>query len=146
MFITSVSIYKDKQIRVVRLKTRNKVDKKIVHITDKQYIKEHLTPIKYFLMHNLSTNFRLFLDITKSVFKSTINSDNNFKFYPRKPKQSDCEILALTLAAESMGIDSESYLFGKLRNDYFDEFPDLIHRSNYNRRKKAPGIYLHMQQ
>ena len=113
-----------------------------MHITDKQYIKEYLTPIKYFLMHNLSTNFRLFLDITKSVFESRINSEGNFRFYPRKPKQSDCEILALTLAAESIGIDSESYLFGKLRHDYPADFPNLIHRCNYNRRKKVLGPYL----
>ena len=115
---------------------------KVVHYIDYQYIKEKLRPSKSFFMHNLSTNFSLFLDITKSVFKSAINADNNFNFYPRKPKQSDCEILALTLTAESMGIDSESYLFGKLKNDYADDFPCLIHRSNYNRRKKALGTYL----
>ncbi len=113
-----------------------------MHISDKQYIKGYLTPIKYFPMHNLSTNFHIFLEITKSVFKATIKGDNNFKFYPRKPKQSDCEVLALALTAESLGIDSESHLFGKLRNDYPAEFPGLIHRSNYNRRKKALGGYL----
>jgi len=31
-----------------------------------QYIKEYLTPMKYFFMHNLSGNFYLFLDIIKS--------------------------------------------------------------------------------
>ena len=91
----------------MRLEKDNKMKKKIVHIADEQYIKEYLTPIKYFLMHNLSANFLIFLDITKSVFKSTINPDNNFRFYPRKPKLSDCDILALTLTAESIGIDSE---------------------------------------
>lgn len=40
-------------------------------------------------MHNLSTNFMIFLNITKSVFKSSINTDDNFKFYLRKPKLSD---------------------------------------------------------
>jgi len=115
---------------------------KIAHFTDKQYIKEKLRPSKLFFMHNLTTNFRLFLDITKSVFKTQINTDNNFKFYPRKPKLSDCEILALTLAAESIGIDSESYLFGKLQADYSADFPQLIHRCNFNRRKKSLGSYL----
>lgn len=115
---------------------------KIVHLTEIQYIKEYLPPSKIILMHNLSANFLIFLDITKSVFKSRINSEDNFKFYPRKPKQSDCEILALTLTAESIGIDSESYLFGKLRNDYATDFPNLIHRCNYNRRKKVLGSYL----
>lgn len=93
-------------------------------------------------MHNLSTNFRLFLDIVKSVFKSSANQEGNFKFYPRKPKLSDCEILALTLAAESIGIDSETYLFAKLNKDYQQDFPHLIHRCNYNRRRKILGRYL----
>lgn len=87
-------------------------------------------------MHNLSTNFRQFSEITKSVFKSSINTDGNFKFYPRKPKLSDCEIIAMVLTAESLGIDSENYLFGKLKNDYSSEFPSLIHRCNFNRRRK----------
>jgi len=90
-------------------------------------------------MHNLSANFLIFLDIAKSVFKSCADSDGNLKFYPRKPKLSDCEVLALALAAESIGIDSETYLFGKLKKDYAPDFPHLTHRCNYNRRKKALG-------
>ena len=93
-------------------------------------------------MHNLSANFLIFLDIAKSVFKSCINSEGNLRFYPRKPKLSDCEVLAVTLTAESIGIDSETYLFGKLRKDYLGDFPHLTHRCNYNRRKKALGTYL----
>lgn len=44
-------------------------------------------------MHNLSSNFHQFLEITKSVFKSTINEDGSLKSYPRKPKLSDCGIV-----------------------------------------------------
>lgn len=84
----------------------------------------------------------IFLDIIKSVFKSSINTDDNFKFYPRKPKLSDCDILALALSAESIGIDSETYLFGKLKKDYFEQFPQLVHRSNFNRRKKVLAHHL----
>jgi len=36
------------------------------------------------------------------------------------------------LTAESLGIDSEHYLFSKLHSDYRADFPDLIHRSNFN--------------
>lgn len=108
----------------------------------KQYIKEELRPSKLFFMHNLTTNFTIFLNITKSVFKSSINTDHNFKFYPRKPKLSDCDILALALSAESIGIDSETYLFGKLKNDYFEQFPQPIHRCNFNPRKKVLAWYL----
>ncbi len=121
-----------------------KMKERIVHLTDRQYFKEELRPSKLFFMHNLSTNFCLFLDITKSVFKSIANQDGNFKFYPRKPKLSDCELLALTLTAEAIGIDSETYLFGKLHKDYCQDFPHLIHRCNYNRRRKVLGGYLQL--
>ncbi len=115
---------------------------KVTQYFVKQYLKEELRLSKLFFMHNLSTNFMIFLDIAKSVFKSSINTDDNFKFYPRKPKLSDCDILALALSAESIGIDSETYLFGKLKKDYFEQFPQLIRRCNFNRRKKVLAWYL----
>ncbi len=96
------------------MKSDVKMKEKVVHYIENQYIKEYLTPIKFFFMHNLSSNFYLFLDITKSVFKSSINVDGNFKFYPSPPKLSDCQIIALSITAESIGVDSENYLFGKL--------------------------------
>lgn len=128
----------------MRLEQEIKMKEKVVQYAVKQYIKEELRPSKLFFMHNLSSNFRLFLQITKSVFKSSINTDDNFKFYPRKPKLSDCDILALALSAESIGIDSETYLLGKLKKDYFEQFPQLIHRCNFNRRKKV--LAWHLQQ
>ena len=126
----------------MRLRNDEKMKEKVVHYIDNQYIKEYLTTIKCFFMHNLSSNFYLFLDITKSVFKSSINTDGNFKFYPRRPKLSDCQIIALSITAESIGIDSENYLFGKLKKDYKADFPNLIHRCNFNRRRKILAPYL----
>ena len=93
-------------------------------------------------MHNLSANFLMFLDIAKSIFKSSIYEDDNFKFYPRKPKLSDCQIIVLSLTAESSWIDSENYLFWKLKSDYQSEFPDLLHRSNFNRRKNTLSTFI----
>jgi hypothetical protein len=49
---------------------------------------------------------------------------------------SDCEILALALIGETLGIDSENYFWGKIKSDYAVDFPNLIDRSNYNRRRK----------
>lgn len=115
---------------------------KVVQYTEIQYIKGKLQPRKLSFMHNLSTNFNLFLDITKSIFKSELSADDNFKFYPRKPKLSDCQIIALAITAESIGIDSENYLFGKLKSDYLADFPQLIDRSNFNRRKKLLLPYI----
>jgi hypothetical protein len=93
-------------------------------------------------MHNPKTNFLKFFDITKQVFSSKIDSRFNFQAYRRLPKLSDCEILALVLTAETIGIDSENYLFGKLKSDYKDDFPSLIDRSNFNRRRKRLGHHL----
>ena len=118
------------------------MEEKVVQYIENQYIKEKLRPSKLFFMHNLSRNFYLFLDITKSVFKSSIDADGNFKFYPRLPKLSDCQIIALCVTAESIGIDSENYLFGKLNKDYSADFPNLIHRCNFNRRRKILAPYL----
>ena len=70
------------------------------------------------LMHNLKANFDKFFGLTKSFFSDRINDFNNLQSYPRIPKMSDCQIIALALTAESMGIDSESYFFGKLKSDY----------------------------
>jgi hypothetical protein len=49
---------------------------------------------------------------------------------------SDCEIISLSLTTESTGNDSENYFFGKLKSTYSADFPNLIGRSNFNRRRK----------
>ena len=80
--------------------------KKAMHNIDIQYIKS-VTHHRYTAnMHNLKTNFDKFFNITKSVFKDRLNQFDNFFPYPNKPKLSDCEIIALSVAGESLGIDS----------------------------------------
>lgn len=93
-------------------------------------------------MHNLKTNFDKIFDIAKSFFCNTLNADDNFFFYPRKPKMSDCEIITLSIVGESIGIDSENYLFGKLKSDHSKDFPHLVDRSNFNRRRRRLGGYI----
>jgi hypothetical protein len=92
-------------------------------------------------MHNLRANFNKFLTIAKSVFRDEINAEGNFRFYPNKPKMTDIQIIALSCLAESLSIDraanrSENWLFGKLRSEYSRLFPNLIHRTTYNRRRR----------
>lgn len=87
-------------------------------------------------MHNIKANFVKILKLAKDVFKPEVNVHLNFKSYPRMPKCSDLEIIAMAVSADAIGIDSENYLFGKLRSDYpslYKRFPD---RSNYNRRRR----------
>ena len=93
----------------------------------------------YLIMHNLKTNFDKILNITKSFYKGSIDAEGNYYFYPNKPKMSDCEIITLSLVGETIGIDSENYLFGKIKSDHFHDFPNLIHRSRFNRRRRRLG-------
>lgn len=107
-----------------------------MHNTVIQYLRCILFHQNTSHMHDLRSNFVKFFNITKSAFKNRINSYDNFFPYRNRPKMSDCEIIALAITGESLGIDSESYLWGKLRNNYSSWFPNLIDRSNYNRRRK----------
>ena len=97
-------------------------------------------------MHNIKTNFDKFLQLITKNAKDLIMEEGNFKFYPKKPKMSDCEILALSLCSEAMSIDSENYFWGKIKSQSTD-FPNLIDRSNYNRRRRnLIGFYNQLTQ
>jgi len=109
---------------------------KVIHNTDIQYVRSRICQLFTSDMHNLKTNFDKFFNITKKVFKDNLNSCDNFFFYPNKPKLSGCEIIALSVTGKSLGIDSESYFLRKLKFDHKDDFPGLIDRSNFNRRRK----------
>lgn len=92
-----------------------------------------------FIMHNLKSNFDKIFNITKLFFKGFIDADDNYYFYPNKPKMSDCEVIALSIVGETQGIDSENYLFGKIKSDHIHDFPNLIDRSRFNRRRRRLG-------
>jgi hypothetical protein len=93
-------------------------------------------------MHDLKTNFDKIFNIVKSFLNDSLNADDNLSFYPRKPKMTDCEIITLSIVGECMGIDSENYLFGKIKADHFHDFPNLIDRSNFNRRRRRLDEYI----
>lgn len=95
-------------------------------------------------MHNLRSDFDKFFDLTKSILKDRVNGSGNLKFYSNKPKMTDCEIIALSLTSESLEIDSENYLWGKLKCDHSSDFPNLIDRSNFNRRRKKLYPYIEL--
>jgi hypothetical protein len=93
-------------------------------------------------MHNLKTNYDKFLQLINTTLEDILLPDGNFKHYPRKPKLADNAILALNLCSEALSIDSENYFWSKLKSDHAIDFPSLIDRSNYNRRKKNLAPYL----
>ena len=87
-------------------------------------------------MHNIKTNFDKVYSIVKNLFKDQITSEGNFLRCGVKPKFSDIEIITLSLVSEALGIDSENHLFGKLKTEFMNDFPNLIDRSQYNVRRR----------
>ena len=53
--------------------------------------------------------------ISKKTGKDLVNKDGNIPKRGVVPKFSDLEVLSLSMASESLGIDSESYLFNTIR-------------------------------
>lgn len=111
--------------------------------TENQYINSvnhHKNAIK--LMHDLKSNFDKILGIVKTTLGNDLLPCGNLQLYPRKPKLSDSEIIALSLCQECLSIDSENWFLSKLKSDYSDSFTTLVHITNYNKRRKrlAPWI------
>jgi len=75
-------------------------------------------------MHNLAVNFG----------KEFTNDHGNIPRCGVVPSFSDLEVIALSLTAEALSIDS--LLFSKLNSDYKTNFPTLISRRQYNNRRK----------
>lgn len=92
-------------------------------------------------MHNLYAIFAKFLEICKHFGKTLVNEKGN---QPRRgvvPRFSDLEVIALSLTAESVEIDSENNLFVKLFSEYHSQMPNLISRRQFNdRRKQTAGL------
>lgn len=87
-------------------------------------------------MHNIKVNFDKIIEVIKDILKEELTIQNNFKRRGVVPRFSDLEVIALSLTAESLGIDSENYLFSKLVAEYRDAFVNLISRRQYNDRRK----------
>ena len=87
-------------------------------------------------MHNFIVKFGKILDIFKKFAGNRVNALGNVPRRGVVPKFSDLEVLALSATAEVFGIDSENYLFYRLRNECAQTFPHLITRRQYNERRK----------
>jgi hypothetical protein len=87
-------------------------------------------------MHNIKTNFDKIIEVIKEIIGDEINVNGNYVRRGTVPKFSDIEVIALSLTAECLSIDSENYLFSKLETEYQNEFENLISRRQYNDRRK----------
>ena len=86
-------------------------------------------------MHNLYSNFVKFFDICKVFSKDLVNERGNIPRRGVVPRFSDLEVIALSLTAEHLSIDSENNLFDRLK-EYRQKFPNLVSRRQYNDRRK----------
>lgn len=106
---------------------------------------EYFEVVKYknnLTMHDLRPMYEKTLEIVTSIFKDDVTAQNNFFPSPRQPKMSDLQIIALAITSESTSIHSENLFFSKLNKDYKALFPQLIHRTNYNRRRRKLQSYI----
>ena len=70
--------------------------------------------IDKYRMHNLYAIFAKLLNICKQIAGNLVNESGNVPRRGVVPKFSDLEVVALNMASEAVGIDSESLLFAKL--------------------------------
>jgi Transposase DDE domain len=71
---------------------------------------------------------------------SSLNCELEFKSgVGRKEKMSDLEVVALSLTAEFMSIDSENSLFKEINKQ---QIPNLIERSQFNKRRRKLFLFL----
>jgi len=88
-------------------------------------------------VHCIKTNFIKILHVLKDALGDGIPVDGNLKRPGPKPRFTDLEVIALSLTAECLGIDSELYLFHKIESDYKNFFRNMISRRQYNDRRKS---------
>jgi len=93
-------------------------------------------------MHNIKGNFDKIYQTIKSLQLKDFDVDGNVKKVGRKPQFSDLELISLNLVAEYLSIDSENHLFKKINESFKDDFPNLIDRTQFNRRKKCLFNYM----
>lgn len=93
-------------------------------------------------MHNLKTNYDKIYRICKELLKNELLESGNFKKYPHIPKLTDLSVLCIMLTAEILGIDSENHLYSKIKTEYPSLYRSLMHRTNYNRRKRHLQHYV----
>ena len=86
-------------------------------------------------MHNLYANFVKILEICKDFSKNLVNELGNIPRPGVVPRFSDLEVVALSLTAEHLSIDSENNLFDRLK-EYKADMPNLISRRQFNDRRK----------
>lgn len=85
--------------------------------------------IDKYRMHNLYAIFAKLLNICKQIAGNLVNESGNVPRRGVVPKFSDLEVVALNMASEAVGIDSESLLLQSYRNIGL-KYPTLFSADN----------------
>ena len=88
------------------------------------------------IMCNLYTKFVKFLEICKKFSNDLVTEAGNIRRLGSVPRFSDLEVIALSMAAEAEGIDSENWLFEAKLKVCSSSIPNLISRRQFNDRRK----------
>ena len=87
-------------------------------------------------MRNFVTKFGKILEICKKFAGNQENEKGNVPRCGVVPTFSDLEVVAFSITAEALSIDSENYLFKRLNAECPGAIPNLISRRQYNQRRK----------
>ncbi|MEQ6119801.1 IS982 family transposase, partial [Reichenbachiella sp. MALMAid0571] len=93
-------------------------------------------------MHDIKSNFDKVFQTIKSLNITDLDQHGNIPRPGVSPLFTDIEVVSLVLTAEYMSLDSENWLFKKINSDYKNDFPHLIDRTRYNRRKRQLFLLL----
>ena len=93
-----------------------------------------MSPSKTTSMSNIVKNYLRVLEVIRFL-----NCELEFKSdVGRKQKMSDLEVIALSLTAEFMSIDSENTLFKQISSN---EISNLVDRSQFNKRRRKLFLF-----
>ena len=87
-------------------------------------------------MHDLKAIYAKVEEVIENTSKQYFEYEGNIQFYPNPPSMTDLQVIALSITAECLQIDSENLLWSKLKKDYPYLFDTLPHRTTFNRRRK----------
>ena len=85
-------------------------------------------------MSNIVKNYFKVLEVISSLNYNSVSKSR----VGRSSKMSDLEVIALSLTAEFMSIDSENSLFKQISSGMI---PNLIERSQFNKRRRKLFLF-----
>lgn len=87
-------------------------------------------------IENLKDFFLVCYVIVDDIYNQIIPDDIRFRRNYSRSKLSDSEIITLAIVGEVHGIASEKSWFNYVRKNFKDLFPNLNHRTRYNRTRR----------